>query len=156
MRIPEELYAKFHQSMPIICVDIVVTYDGKILLIKRSREPEKNKWWFPGGRLLRDEDLLAAVPRIVKLEIGLNLKNAPVPLGFAETKFLEDPFSHGGGTHTINFVYLVNVAELDMLDIVLDQYHTDYRSYSLSEIYVGDFHHYVKRFVAISEPFVSK
>jgi len=60
---------------PMVSVDIVVfakTDDHtKVLLIKRGKEPYKDKWAFPGGFLEMDEELKSAALRELKEETGL-------------------------------------------------------------------------------------
>jgi len=54
---------------------IVFGFDGinlKILLVKRSMEPEKGKWSLIGSFLQQDEDLSNAASRILKLLTGLS------------------------------------------------------------------------------------
>lgn len=154
--IPVETYSKFHQIMPIICVDVVVGFEEKLLLVKRKCEPMKDAWWFPGGRLLRGEDLSSAVGRIVKAETNLNIVRNPTYLGHGETKFDTDPFGHGKGTHTINFVYATNISALSAIQIVLDDNHAAYSTFSFEEIYTGNMHPYVKRFTALAEGVLRK
>lgn len=54
-------------------VDIIVLYDNKVLLIKRGKDPYKDCWAFPGGRVepAKDKDLLAAAKRELKEETSL-------------------------------------------------------------------------------------
>ncbi|MHA2231325.1 MAG: NUDIX domain-containing protein [Candidatus Hodarchaeales archaeon] len=136
--------------MPIVCVDIVIYQGGKIFLVKRSREPQRKNWWFPGGRLLRNESLVDAASRISKSETNLSIRN-PVYLGHGETIFKDDPFGHDQGTHTVNFVYGASVSELEVMGAALDDDHYAYSTFTYEEIYQSDMHPYVKRFVALSE-----
>ena len=40
-----ELYRKFHQYLPNLCVDIILkTVDGRFLMVKSKKEPAKGKW----------------------------------------------------------------------------------------------------------------
>ena len=148
--IPTEIYSEIHQRMPIVCVDCVVVYEGKVLLIKRKREPMKDQWWFPGGRLLKDERISDAVSRIVKAETSVSICK-PISLGFDETIFKADPFGHNEGTHTVNFVFAANISHLSMMRVVLDENHLDHGTFSFDEIYKSNMHPYVKRFSAITE-----
>ena len=43
-----------------------------ILLVKRTKEPFKDKWCLPGGFILNDETSKEATERILKKETGLN------------------------------------------------------------------------------------
>ena len=148
--IPTDLYTDIHQHMPIICVDIVIYYNESILLIKRSVEPAKDEWWFPGGRLLKLERLRNAPERIVKKETNLEITQLSY-IGFDETVFDTDPFGHGEKTHTINHVYSARIREKGMLKLALDQDHSACRWMPLKHIYTGNYHDYIKKFVGISE-----
>jgi len=148
--IPTTLYSEIHEIMPIICVDCVISVDNKILLVKRKCEPMSGAWWFPGGRLTKNERLNTAMSRIVKSETGLDLSR-PVMLGHDETKFEADPFGHGAGTHTVNFVYASRVSEMAMMRMALDSNHIECSTFSFEEIYQSDMHSYIKKFTALSE-----
>lgn len=152
-QLPSELYSEIHRVMPIVCVDVVVHYHDKILMIKRKREPAKGQFWFPGGRLFKKECLKEAAYRIVKSETGLSLKN-PILIGHDETRFLTDPFGHYNGTHTINFVYSSRVSCIDvMANIVLDENHSDAIFYHLNAICdaPNNFHRYLKKFAILAD-----
>lgn len=71
-----------HIGKVIATVDIIIIAENKVLLIKRGKEPYKNKWAFPGGRIeQKDKDILAAACRELKEET--NLSN--IPLTFVDT-----------------------------------------------------------------------
>lgn len=72
MHIPENIYSQITRLMPIPCVDLFIEDErGKILLIKRSNEPAKGHWWFPGGRVHFKEPREQAARRKLKEECGL-------------------------------------------------------------------------------------
>ena len=148
--IPTDLYTTIHRRMPIVCIDCVVVYENKVLLVKRKREPMKDQWWFPGGRLLKEERMSKAVHRIVSAETGVSIR-MPQLLGFDETIFKADPFGHNEGTHTVNFVYASNISHMAMMKVVLDENHLDHQAFSFDEIYRSNMHAYVKRFSAMAE-----
>lgn len=149
--IPLEDYVKIHQTMPIVCVDCVVSVEDKVLLVKRKQAPMKGAWWFPGGRLYREEQLTKAANRIVKNEINLDLSGRITYLGHGETRFDTDPFDHGKGTHTVNFVFASYISTLSMMRIVLDENHIAHSTFSFEEIYCSNMHPYVKKFTALAE-----
>ena len=66
--IPQDLYNEILSTMPIICVDGIIQKGGETLLLLRDNEPEKGKWWFPGGRVLKGERLEDAINRKIKEE----------------------------------------------------------------------------------------
>ena len=100
-----EVYAQAHQFLPIACHDIFIEYRGGILLIMRDNLPAKNIYWMIGGRISRGVPLLESLKQKVKQECGLEIDNI-VKLGTARTLFQTDPFGHGKGTDTVNWVYL--------------------------------------------------
>ncbi|MBI4062623.1 NUDIX hydrolase [Candidatus Gottesmanbacteria bacterium] len=52
---------------------IILEKEGKVLLIKRSKEPFKNYWVLPGGYVEYDEDPRSTIEREVKEETGLEV-----------------------------------------------------------------------------------
>lgn len=151
-QIPVSLFTNIHRTMPIVCVDVVTYFDNKILMIKRELEPAKGRFWFPGGRLKKGEQLRDAAHRIVKAETGLTLMN-PIFIGHGETRFEADPFGHDQGTHTINFVFVSRVSCMDVMAVVLDDNHSDAVFYDLDTICnpTNNFHSYLRRFSVMAD-----
>ena len=83
-----------------VTVDAIVTNDkGKILLVKRKREPYKDHWALPGGYLDQDETAIQGTLRELKEETGLSADNAEL-LGFYDNPN-RDP------KQNVSFVYKV-------------------------------------------------
>lgn len=104
-QINQELYNQILENMPIICVDgVIINENNEVLFLKRKNEPEKNKWWFPGGRILKNELLSDAIIRKMKEELDVNVDILSY-LGFTETIFDSGP--NKIQVHTINFTFLL-------------------------------------------------
>ena len=71
--IPAKLYKKIVESVPILCVDVILVHDGKYILVKRKTEPLKGEWWIVGGRALKGERTEESAKRKVKEELGLDV-----------------------------------------------------------------------------------
>jgi len=59
---------------PLVGVGAVVVDEGRVLLVRRGREPLKGQWSLPGGMLELGESLTAGVAREVLEETGLNVE----------------------------------------------------------------------------------
>ncbi len=59
---------------PLVGVGAVVVAAGRVLLVRRGREPLKGQWSLPGGLLEVGESLTAGVVREVKEETGLTVE----------------------------------------------------------------------------------
>lgn len=122
-KLPFEFYKKIVASLPILCVDGVLVDKGKFLLIKRKNQPQKGKWWVPGGRVLKGERMEKALKRKVKEELGINIKILK-PLGYYEEFCKENEFRLKSGIHTLSIVFL---AKLLSLNIKLDNQSSAWR-----------------------------
>jgi 8-oxo-dGTP diphosphatase len=85
---------------PALTVDGVLIEDGKILLIKRGREPFKGKWALPGGFVEYGERVEDAVIREFREETGIEAEIISL-LGV-----YSDPNRDPRG-HTVSIVYLL-------------------------------------------------
>jgi len=85
---------------PKLTVDGIVFEDGKVLLIKRKRDPFKGRWALPGGFVNYNEKVEDAVVREVKEETNLE----------TEIDYLfgvySDPDRDPRG-HTVSIVYVL-------------------------------------------------
>ena len=61
-------------SAPIVGIGAVVVERGRVLLVRRGREPLKGHWTLPGGVLEVGESLTAGVAREVLEETGLQVE----------------------------------------------------------------------------------
>lgn len=139
--ISPDLYEKIHTTMPIACVDVIITNDNKFLLVKRKNKPVQNQWWFPGGRIFKNETLIEAVIRKSFEETGLKVKIIN-RIGIEETIFSDGPFN--STTHTINVVYAVKANNPEK--IKMDKQSSEYDWFSKIN---DNWNPYVKNFLKI-------
>ena len=107
--LPVHLYRKIHSQMPIPGIDLILIDDGRILLVKRKREPVNGGWWVPGGRIWKGETFQEAAERIATIEVGLAIRGFGEIIGVHNLLFDADPFGHGNGTHTVSLVMAYRV-----------------------------------------------
>ncbi len=117
--IPEKLYKQIVESVPILCVDVILTYGGKYILIKRNNEPLKNMWWVVGGRALKGEMSHKTAVRKVREETGLKATNYRF-VGIYEDSYKKSAF--GVPTSSVSIVYL---ADIDIFKPKLDSTSSD-------------------------------
>ncbi len=147
-QIPKKLYEKIHAFMPIVCIDAVIVHNGKFLLCRRTNKPCEGLFWLPGGRVLKGETLKEAVQRKTKEETGLQGKII-CQLGTDETFFDDGPF--GLPTHTVNFVYLVEVKNLK--DLTTDAQHNELLWVTKTD---RNAHPYLKKFIKLAQQHYEK
>lgn len=124
--IPTELYRQIHEVLPISCVDILLKNGDSFLLAKRNNKPAQGYWWFPGGRVLKNETLKDAAFRKTQQETGLDIKIEKI-LGVNETIFPDGPFD--SSTHTINVVFLATCTSPENI-VTLDDQNDEYQWFS--------------------------
>ena len=83
-------------NRPQLAVSAGIFRDGKILLVRRAREPSKGVYTFPGGRVEFGESLIEALAREVREETGLVIEVIGLA-GFREAL----PSKTGGHGHFV-------------------------------------------------------
>tara|TARA_B100000989_G_scaffold213282_1_gene162075 strand:- start:1461 stop:1886 length:426 start_codon:yes stop_codon:yes gene_type:complete len=115
MFIEDNLYSKIIKSVPIICVDIIISFDNKFLLVKRSENPLKGEWWVPGGRVLIGENCVTAAKRKLNEELNISIDDLKF-YGFYEDLFEESSFGKHL-YHTVSVVYFLEIENIDGIDL---------------------------------------
>lgn len=138
--VPEELFAKFIDHMPEVCVDLILETEQGILLAKRTNDPQV--WFWPGSRLYKGETFDAAAHRIAAEELGIEVDIQAQYGPYAH--FWEESAIEGSPSrHTVIVAFHVTPAA-DEFEITLDDQHSDYRF--LTEI-EPDLHEYVRLYL---------
>jgi 8-oxo-dGTP diphosphatase len=65
-----------YPNHPFVAVGAIVLHKGRLLLIKRASEPNKDKWTVPGGVVELSERVRDAVVRETREECGLSIEVA--------------------------------------------------------------------------------
>ena len=128
-RIEPKLYDKIKKSMPLPCVDLLINYNGNLLLTLRNNEPGKDLWFTPGGRIFKDEKLEDTVKRVLSEETGLQ------PTNITQISTMTHIWPEA---HTVTTYYKV---EVNTDKVKLDKQHRDHRWINTME---DDLHPYIK------------
>ena len=150
-RIPDELFAAFLDTMPQVSVEAVLEHDESVLLVRRTNEPAKGEWFWPGTRLYKGETFEQAVRRLAREELGIEVtirRRIGVYNHFWETADLPDVET----THTVNVAYHVQPAD-GIDELVLDDQHDEYRFVERVE---PGFHEYVRLYLDDSDILVER
>ncbi len=114
--IEQSFYKKIIKSVPILCVDLIIIYNNKFLLIKRKQEPLKDEWWVPGGRVFLGEKIEEAAKRKLKQEVGIDVNNE-----FKFYALYQDFFNNSSIDshlyHTLSIVFKINIDNVDNINI---------------------------------------
>lgn len=108
--IPQKLYKKIVELVPIVCVDVVLIHDGRYILLKRQNEPLKGQWWVVGGRALKGETSYKTALRKIKEETGLKATNL-VLRGIYEDHYKKSAF--GVPTSSVSLVYQAEIEDYE-------------------------------------------
>lgn len=125
--IPPDTYKTIIESLPILCVDVMITNEnGEYLLVRRANEPLKGEWWVPGGRVLKSEPLENAVKRKIKEELGIDVKVVG-PVGYYEDQYDKNPHETISPLHTVGIVFH---ARLLTTNVTLDGQSSEWRFFN--------------------------
>lgn len=135
MFINAEDYDKIVEQIPLVCVDLIIIFEDKFLLVKRIKSPAKNKFWFPGGRIYKMETIDNACKRIAKQET--NLECHFIRQICTEETLFEKENDMISDKHTLNICCELGVKCPDKLK--LDENHSDYiwTDRILSELHIS-------------------
>lgn len=110
---------------PQLAVSAAIFRDGKVLVIRRAREPARALYTLPGGRVEGGETLIEAVAREVREETALAIDVLDLA-GYREILPRADQPGH--------FVILPFAARWTSGEVVLNEESDDFRWVTLTEL----------------------
>jgi len=150
MYIDYKLYNEIKKVFPIVCVDLLILNEGKVLLLKRNNAPAYGQWWFPGGRIFKNESIFDAAQRKGIEELGISLQPQNI-ISVEESIF--NLQNDEVDIHTINIIVQMDLINSD-INIKLDKNHSEFKWFEVIDI---NLHPSVKNpLVKINFKFVDK
>ena len=134
-------------NTPLVSIDFIVkNSDNKILLGKRVNKAAKKFLFTLGGRVYKNEKLDDAKQRILKDELGLDIKNyTPKFIGVFEHFYNDSFVDNNISTHYVNLAYEIQVSYIQGLP---KEQHHSYTWLSLNElINSNEVHKYAKDYL---------
>ena len=130
MNIPQKDYDEIQKKTCVVCVDVLIIYNNRCLLLKRDIEPAKGQFWFPGGRIHKMELIQDAAIRKAKEEVNVDCDFKKI-VSIEETIFFNknDMITD---IHTINICCELLPLSLDNLKI--DNFHSSHKWVSLTDV----------------------
>ena len=108
--IADEDWATIVSNVPIVSVDLVVLTDDGVVLARRQNQPAKGEWFVPGGRVHKGERLEAAVHRVAREELGIEVEIVE-SLGVYEHLYSESDVTDSGGKHYLANGFVVRTTD---------------------------------------------
>lgn len=140
--IPSEQFKTVVEYTPLISIDLVTMYDGKVLLGKRVNKPAQDFYFTTGGIVRKNETFENAKKRIAKIELGIDLFQEANFIGVFE-HFYDDSIFEGISTHYVNHGYLLELDE--KLENIPKEQHSEYKWFNIDELLQSnEVHQYVK------------
>jgi len=120
-------------STPLVSIDLIISNkNGEVLLGKRINKPAKGFYFTIGGRVYKNESMIAAANRILDEELGLKLKCELTFIGIFE-HFYEDSIFSETSTHYVNMAYKMQWDDADLNSLTTAQ-HSTYKWVSMADL----------------------
>lgn len=129
-------------NVPIVSVDLIVTYEDGVLLGLRENEPVKGEWFVPGGTVFKNERLTEAVQRVARTEIGCDVE-INEKLGTFEQFYDTSDIDGIDSKHYLATAFVVEPVSDQAVEVADDQ-HSQLRVFDPP---FEDHHPYVQRYL---------
>ena len=130
--LPLEKYREVLDITPVCTVDVLFFNPDKTktLLFKRKNEPMKGTYFSLGGRLLKNEKIEDCAIRQCLREVGININRIGLTLGGTQEEIHPNSIFEGVSYHAVDIFYGYI---LDNVEIKLDNQHSDYQWFSVTD-----------------------
>lgn len=139
--LPAKDFCQVIEHAPLVSIDLIVVYQGKVLLGKRTNRPAQGYWFVPGGRVRKNETLDDAFARLSMNELSIQCSRWQADfLGIYEHFYKDSMFSDNVNTHYIVVTYILRLNTVS--SVFNDNQHSVFRWWGLNEIIESNQVHY--------------
>ncbi|MGP9765417.1 GDP-mannose mannosyl hydrolase [Halomonas sp. AOP13-D3-9] len=104
--LPAKDFFQVIEHAPLVSIDLIVVYKGKVLLGKRTNRPAQGYWFVPGGRVRKNETLDGAFVRLAMEELGIQYsRHQASSLGVYEHFYSDSVFGVAPSTHYVALAF---------------------------------------------------
>lgn len=129
----KETFKTVVDNTPLVSIDLIILNSkSEVLLGKRKNKPAKGFYFTIGGRVYKNESMIAAAKRILDEELGLKLKCELTFIGIFE-HFYEDSIFSETSTHYVNMAYKIKWDNSD-IDSLATVQHSSYKWVAMADL----------------------
>ena len=141
--IEDNLFTEIVGLLPIVTTDLVILNESKeqIFLFKRTNKPAQNLYFTPGGRLLKNEDLLAGIIRQGQKEIGLDLDPSKLTFGGVINEIWSESEFANHNYHSVSIFWSYVISTPEISNLALDRQHSIYQWFNIDD---ENLHEYIQ------------
>lgn len=125
-KLPKSEFIKVVRNAPLVSIDLLIYNEkGDIGLGKRRNQPARGYYYFPGGRIYKDEKFEEAAGRILMEEIGVIRDQIPMTVCGVNNWFFDTNFAgvRGVTTHYVALAIVVQVQSSEINNKFVNEQH---------------------------------
>jgi len=138
---PNDAYSKALDALVVACVDIIMLFEGNVILGKRDQYPQAD-WWLFGGRMRTGEALTESAARLIRNEAGITLSASRFTYitTFVAAWKMRAHVPQENGTHTVSTVFVVSLTKEEFDAMKLNEEYGEWKLVTPKDIISGNYH----------------
>jgi len=145
----EQAFSDVIQNTPLVSIDLLVKNRlGQVLLGRRLNRPAQNRWFVPGGRILKDESIATAFQRLTAAELGhtFEIHHAKL-LGPFDHFYTDNIYGYAFSTHYVALAYEL-MTNLEIKSLPFGIQHEKYQWFDIDSLLTDDcVHEHTKNYL---------
>lgn len=125
-------------KIPIPSLDIVIQLGNEFLVVRRKKNPAKNKYTFIGGVLHKKITIDTAIKKIIKREINIHLNRKAKLIDVKKFSFLKNFSGKNNDLEYFSAIFYTKISKKEYKNIKLDADHSDYKLMDKNKLLKND------------------